>query len=184
MATTVPAPEAPLASGSRPRTFLPPRLRKILVSLHVVASVSWIGGSVCLLALGLTGVLSGEPQLQRAAYIALGILGSQVLVPVTWATLFSGILVSLGTKWGLFRYWWTMVSLVATVVMTLAVNYALAPTLVAAGDAAARAELGTPVLDAVGSAAGSAIAAPIVASVALSFVTWVNVAKPWGRIRT
>ncbi len=154
-----------------------------MLSVHVVASVGWIGGSLCLLALGLTGVFSGEPQVQRAAYIALGILGPYVVVPVTWATLLSGILISLGTKWGLFRYWWTLVSLVATAVMTVAVNFALAPTLAAAGDAAARAEPATPVLDAVGSAAGSAIAAPIVASVALSFVTWVNVAKPWGRIR-
>lgn len=183
MATIFPTPAAP-THRSPPRTFLPPRLRKIALSAHVVASVSWIGASVCLLALGLTGVLAGEPSVQRAAYIALGVLGSQVLVPVTWATLLSGILLSLGTKWGLFRYWWTLASLVATAVMTLAVNYALAPTLATAGDAAARAEPGTPVLEAVGSAAGSAIAAPIVASVALSFVTWINVAKPWGRIRT
>ncbi len=166
-----------------PRRSFTPGWRKLVRTVHVILSVGWIGASLCLLALGLTGVLSSDEQTQKSAYIALGTIGTAVSVPVAVATLISGILVSVGIRWGLFRYWWTVISLVATAAMTAGVMFALAPGLRRAAADAAATPPGTPVLDAVGAEAASAISAPCVATVALSLVTAINVFKPWGPIR-
>lgn len=171
------------AATRRVRRTLPPKWRKLVLTIHVIASVAWIGASLCLLTLGLTGVLSTDQQTQKAAYIALGTIGTTVTVPVAIAALVSGVVISVGTKWGLVRYWWTLISLVATAVMTAAVVFALAPGMRAAAANAAATPPGASVLDAVGDEAASVIAAPCVATVALGVVTAINVYKPWGRIR-
>ncbi|MBA8827214.1 hypothetical protein FHX42_004598 [Saccharopolyspora lacisalsi] len=168
---------------NRSRPQLPPRARKVVLTVHVIASVAWIGATLCLLALSLTGLLSRDPQVQRAAYVALGTIVTVVGAPVSIAALVSGIMISVGTRWGLFRHWWVLVSLVATAVMTAAVLFALGPLMRGAAADALAAPPGTPVLDAVGDAAVSAVVAPCVALVALSAITALNVFKPRGRVR-
>ncbi|GAA0505734.1 hypothetical protein GCM10011581_32170 [Saccharopolyspora subtropica] len=158
-------------------------MRKLVLTVHVIASVAWIGGSACLLVLGLTGLLADDPQVQRAAYIADGALGAWVARPVSILALVSGVLISVGTKWGLFRYWWVLISLVATAAMTAAVTFQLAPRLIRAGESALAAPPGADVVAAVGPDAASLVVAPSVALVALSIVTALNVYKPWGRVR-
>jgi hypothetical protein len=37
------------------------------------------------------------------------------IVPLAYATLVTGLIMSLGTKWGLFRHYWVIISLVLTV---------------------------------------------------------------------
>ena len=50
----------------------------------------------------------------RAAYIAMGVITWFVIVPLTLASLVTGIASSLGTGWGLFRYYWVVVKLLIT----------------------------------------------------------------------
>jgi hypothetical protein len=40
----------------------------------------------------------------------------QVIVPLAFATLLIGIVQSLGTPWGLFRYYWVIVKLALTII--------------------------------------------------------------------
>lgn len=42
-----------------------------------------------------------------------------VIVPLAIATLATGIIISLGTRWGLFRHYWVVISLVLSVVATV-----------------------------------------------------------------
>lgn len=172
------SPRAPSRRG-----LLPPRARKIVLTAHVIASVAWIGATLCLLALSLTGLLSRNPQVQQAAYVALGTIATVVGTPVSIAALVSGIVISVGTRWGLFRHWWVLVSLVATAAMTALVVFSLGPLMRGAAADALAAPPGTPVSDAVGDAAVSAVVAPCVALVALSAVTALNVVKPRGVVR-
>jgi hypothetical protein len=171
------------AERRAPRGFLTPQGRKWVLTAHVIASVAWIGVSLCLLGLSLTGVLSRDAEIQKAAFVALGTLGTVVAAPVSVAALITGVVVSLGTKWGLFRHWWVLVSFIATVIMTAAVLFALGPLLRGAAASALAAAPGTPVLDAVGNAAVPAVIASCVATVVLSVITGLNVFKPVGRVR-
>lgn len=96
-----------------------PRLRKFALTAHVVASVGWLGAVVCVLALAVTGLVSDDAETVRAVYPALEVTAWLVLLPFALASLLTGIVQSLGTKWGLFRHYWVVVKLVINVLATV-----------------------------------------------------------------
>lgn len=100
-----------------------PGLRKFALTAHVTASVGWLGAVAVFLALGITGLTSRDGQTVRAVYLVMEPAGWGVLVPLSLASLVSGLVQSLGTKWGLFRHHWVVtklvINLVATVVLLL-----------------------------------------------------------------
>ncbi|MBA3779081.1 MAG: DUF2269 domain-containing protein [Chloroflexi bacterium] len=98
---------------------MPPRVRKFALATHLTSSVGWIGAVAAYLALDLTVAASHDPQLVRAAWLAMGLVVSSAIVPLALASLVTGLLMSLGTKWGLFRHWWVLTSLLLTIVATL-----------------------------------------------------------------
>jgi hypothetical protein len=93
-----------------------PRLRKFVLTAHVTSSVGWIGAVAVFLALGVAGLTSQDAQVVRAVYIAMESAGWPVLIPLALASLLTGLVQSLGTKWGLFRHYWILVKLVINVV--------------------------------------------------------------------
>ena len=100
-----------------------PRLRKLALTAHVTASVGGLGAVAGVLALAVAGLTSDDPETVRAVYIAMEATGWFVLVPLAVASLVTGVVQSLGTKWGLFRHYWVIVKLginiLATVVLLL-----------------------------------------------------------------
>src|SRR5262249_34863639 len=60
-----------------------------------------------------------EPQTVRAAWIAMELMGWVVIVPLALAALVTGLVISLGTPWGLFRHYWVLVSLALTLLATV-----------------------------------------------------------------
>jgi hypothetical protein len=95
-----------------------PGLRKFALTAHVASSVGWLGAVAGFLALAIVGLASQDAQTVRAAYLAMEVTGWAVLVPLSGASLVTGLVQSLGTKWGLFRHYWVVVKLVITVVAT------------------------------------------------------------------
>jgi len=90
-------------------------LRKLTLTLHVVASVGWIGAVASFLALAVTGFVSPEIELVRASYIAMDLTYRWVVIPLGLASLVSGLVSSLITEWGLFRYYWVLVKILMTI---------------------------------------------------------------------
>jgi len=86
-----------------------PRLRKLVLTMHITASVGWIGADAGFLALAVAGLTSPEAQLVRATYLAMGLIAWFVIIPLSLASLLTGLVLSLGTKWGLFRHYWVLV---------------------------------------------------------------------------
>jgi hypothetical protein len=99
--------------------IMAPRLRKFMLTTHVTFSVGWIGGVVAYLTLGVAAVIGQDVQMVRAAWIGMEVIGWFAIVPLALASLLSGLIMSLGTKWGLFQYYWTLISLVLTVLATV-----------------------------------------------------------------
>jgi hypothetical protein len=99
--------------------IMPPRLRKFALTAHITFSVGWIGAVVAFLALVVAGMTSQDAPMLRAAWIAMELTGSFAIVPLALASLLSGLVMSLGTKWGLFRHYWTLFSLVLTILATV-----------------------------------------------------------------
>lgn len=96
-----------------------PRLRKFSLLAHITFSVGWFGAVIPYLALAIAGLVSHDAQMVRAACLSMELLGWFVLVPFSVAALVSGLVQSLGTKWGLVRHWWIVAKLVLTVLATL-----------------------------------------------------------------
>lgn len=90
-------------------------LRKLVLLLHVISSVGFLGAVATFLALAILG-LSGDAEAQRSAYMVMPALTWGVIVPLAATTLTVGVVQSLGTPWGLFRYYWVIVKLVLTVI--------------------------------------------------------------------
>ncbi|MQA92394.1 MAG: DUF2269 domain-containing protein [Gemmatimonas sp.] len=99
--------------------ILPPGLRKFALTAHLTSSVGWIGAAVAYLALGVSAVTSQDAQTVRAAWIAMELTGWFAIVPLALAALLTGIVISLGTPWGLFRHYWVLFTLVLTILSTI-----------------------------------------------------------------
>jgi hypothetical protein len=84
--------------------------------LHVLTSIGFVGAVAGFLALAITGALTGNADIIRAVYVSCGVLTWDVIVPLAWAALLIGIVQSLITPWGLFRYYWVIIKLVLTVI--------------------------------------------------------------------
>jgi hypothetical protein len=98
---------------------LPPGVRKFTLTVHLSCSVGWVGAVVAYLALGVSAVTSHDAETVRAAWIAMELTGWFVIVPLAVAALLTGLVMALGTPWGLFRYYWVLITLMLTILATV-----------------------------------------------------------------
>jgi hypothetical protein len=96
-----------------------PNLRKFALSTHITLSVGWIGAVFAYLVLVAAAMTSQGAQTLRAAWIAMELIGWYLVVPLALASLLSGLVISLGTPWGLFRHYWVLISFMLTIVATV-----------------------------------------------------------------
>jgi len=99
--------------------IMTPGLRKFALTVHLISSVGWIGAVIAYMALGVSAVTSRDAQTVRAAWIAMELTGWFVIVPMALVALITGIIMSLGTPWGLFRHYWVVITLVLTIFSTV-----------------------------------------------------------------
>ena len=97
---------------------VPSCLRTFALTAHVVSSVGWLGAVASSLALAIAGLISSDAQVVRSAYLMLALMGRFVLIPLSIASLLTGLVMSLGTAWGLFRHYWVIIKLLITVFAT------------------------------------------------------------------
>jgi hypothetical protein len=95
------------------------RLRKFALAAHITLAVGWIGAVAGYIALDVAAATSQNAQTLRAAYLAMELIAWYVIVPLALASLLSGLIMSLGTKWGLFRHYWVLISLLLTIFATV-----------------------------------------------------------------
>ncbi|WP_407551356.1 DUF2269 domain-containing protein [Streptomyces sp. Pv4-95] len=147
-----------------------PARRGFLV-VHVAVSVGWFGLTLGLLTLSITGYTTRSPEMAEIAYRAMKIFGDWLVVPIALASLLSGLVLSLGTRWGLARHRWVYTKFWLTLVTVLLSVFSLRPGI---NHLAAEAAAGTPVPDI------NLVVAPSVATATYLFITAVSVLKPWG----
>jgi hypothetical protein len=85
---------------------------------HVVLSVGWAGAVAVFLALALTGLMGADPQIARAAYVAMKTATDCVIIPLSAAAPITGLALALGTRWRLVRHYWILIKAVMTLPAT------------------------------------------------------------------
>jgi hypothetical protein len=99
--------------------IMTPGLRKLALTVHLAASAGWIGAVIAYLALNVSAIVSQDVQTVRAAWIGMELTGWYAIVPLAFGSLLTGLLMSLGTQWGLFRHYWVFITLGLTLFCTV-----------------------------------------------------------------
>jgi len=147
------------------RFHLTRRPRLVALVAHVLTSVGWFGVAVLVAFLLVAAGSTGDDPLARSLYRAVE-TSVWLTVPLGALAAATGVVLGVGTKWGLARYWWVVIKEVAVVPVVVTDLLVVAP---AARDGA-QGHLSGPLL------------APAIAHVMLlGLATMVSLAKPFGR---
>ena len=147
-------------------------LRKLGLTIHLALSLGWIGAVVSYIVLGISAVSSKDPATFRAAWIAMELTGWRAIVPLAIGSLLTGLIMSLGTSWGLFRHYWVLITLALTI-LCVAILLLHMPTVSAL---AQMARIGTAAPE----SHGGDLLHPSVGLLVLLVITVLNVFKPQG----
>ena len=149
--------------------------------MHVLAAGVWIGVDVIVAVLVVAGWFAGDTMVRGVAYQALGIFVLWPMLTAGLVSLASGVLLGLGSNYGLVRYWWVAVKLVLNIVLCTLIVVLLRPGLD---------DLRAYGLDLTTGAAAADLDRswlffpPAVSLTTLSLATTLAIAKPWGRVRS
>ncbi|MGW3254983.1 DUF2269 domain-containing protein [Streptomyces fungicidicus] len=154
---------APAGPGTVGRVRLSRPARRAHLVVHVLASACWLGLTAGLLALGITANTTGSPAMAGASVRVMKLFADWLLLPVAFLTLAGGLVLSLGTPWGLARHRWVWTKFWLTLATTTATAAAAA---------------GQPLPD-----GGDVLMGPLVSLAAYVFMTVLSVLKPWGPTR-
>jgi uncharacterized membrane protein len=155
------------------------RLRKTVLLLHIVAGGTWFGLDVAMAVLVITAIGTDSAAVRAHTLQSLQLITVWPMFSSAMLSLITGILLGLGSKYGLVRYWWVAIKLVLNLLLAILVVTALR------GEVVNAASLGAQL-------AGGAdvewnftnmIYPPIVSPTALTIAFLLAVFKPWGRIR-
>ncbi|MGI8895426.1 MAG: hypothetical protein ACR2HE_07230 [Casimicrobiaceae bacterium] len=104
-----------------------PSLRKLALTAHVTVSVGWLGALAVFLAHAIASLMSQDAQMVRAASLAMGLTAWFVIMPLSLASVVTGLVQALGTAWGLFRHYWILFKLLLTAIGTIVLLLKLEP---------------------------------------------------------
>ena len=155
------------------------RTRKGVLEVHIVSAGAWVGIDVVMGVLVFTALLAGNEGTRALCYLALELFAVWPLIVTGLVCLASGVVLALGTKYGLVRYWWVAIKLALNVVLVVLVMFALRPGVIEMAEQGRRFMAGEPASLAV----GGLVFPPVVSTSALLVATVLAVFKPWGRIR-
>ena len=100
-------------------TLKSPSVRRGLLVLHVASSVGWLGAVVVSTMLAVAALVSPDVDIVRAVWLIMPIIGWAALLPLSLLSLATGVVQSLGTRWGLFRHYWVLIKLALNLLAAL-----------------------------------------------------------------
>jgi hypothetical protein len=145
--------------------------RQMTLWLHVLTSAGWMALALVLFALLYLAVTARDPATTAGATAMARYLDVALLAPLRNASAPTGIMLGLGTQWGLTHHRWVLAKFAITLVQLYAGVFLLSPALNATGEALGAAPRPALLLGTVAMAS------------AIAFQAWLSVVKPGGRTR-
>jgi hypothetical protein len=177
--TTSRASSRPSERAVEPRWRIGRRLRRTILMVHIISAGSWIGIDVIVGVLVLVGWFGRDPATRGIAYQALGLFVVWPMLTAGLVCLLSGLVLGLGSRWGLVRYWWVAVKLTLNLLICTLILLSLRPGMADVRAYGRDLSAGIPPHGSV----SDLFFPPAVSLTALSLAVVLSVAKPWGRIR-
>lgn len=158
---------------------LAPKVRKSVLLLHIISGVGWMGVDMALLTLLFTARTTNDAALVVSAFNAIRIVVPVVVPPLSLTILATGLVLGLGTPWGLLRYWWVLVKLGLSSIMTVLVFTSLVPAVDKITNLAFTNVSANAVRADLGSLPTDLMYPPIVSFLMLGVAAMLAVFKPW-----
>jgi hypothetical protein len=98
--------------------MLRPTLRRLVLAVHLTCSVGWVGAVFAYMALAFAVPLTDDPVTVRAAWVGMDLIGWYAMVPLATSSLVTGMLLALGSRWGVLRHYWVLTSFIGTTLLT------------------------------------------------------------------
>lgn len=150
---------------------------KLLLTSHIIVSVGWLGIVFVKLVLGIAAITTDESGVSGALYLSMEVV-NVTFPPAAIGTIVTGVLLSLGTKWGLLRHYWVATKLTLTVGV-IVTGIALVDRLIQQSIGQAMGD-GT-ILGIASAPATLLISLSVAHALMLGIATIVSVYKPWGK---
>jgi hypothetical protein len=99
------------AALRRPTLRLSPAMRRSVLTVHIAASVGLLGSVAAVVAINVRAATTSDPQLAASAYELLTMFSVIFGIPFSLASLATGVVLGLGSKWGVVRYGWVAAKL-------------------------------------------------------------------------
>jgi hypothetical protein len=148
------------------------RARRAVVMLHIVSGVGLLGATSATLLLAINGAATDERTFADSIYRLMSLNSAVFGIPLSMLSLLTGVLLGLGTHWGVLRQWWTTLKLALILGVILNGALVIGPTVAELRDAPMEAGAQNRVV----------LAAALSAAMLLT-ATALSVFKPGGRLR-
>jgi uncharacterized membrane protein len=106
-----------------------PRVRRSVLTAHIIASVGLLGDSAGFLAVAIRAATTDDPALAASAYELLEMFSIVFGIPLSMITLATGLALGFGTKWGVLRYPWVTAKLLLVLSVILVGSFVIGPSL-------------------------------------------------------
>ena len=116
------------------RLRLSPAARRAVLTVHIVASVGLLGDVAGFFALAVRGATTDDPQLAASTWTLLETFSVVFGIPLSFLSLGSGLVLGVGTRWGVLRHRWVTVKLGIILSVILVGSFVLGPSLQAMQD--------------------------------------------------
>ena len=93
--------------------------RKFLLTLHIICSLGWAGAVAVFVVLDLAALTGEQIELSRLLWLGFQATVWSLLIPLALGSLLTGVVLALGTKWGLICHYWVLLKLVLTLFATV-----------------------------------------------------------------
>jgi uncharacterized membrane protein len=160
---------------------LAPAARKTVLVLHIISGIGWMGVDIAVFVLLMTARTTDDAALVASAFNAIRMIVPVVVPPLSLGILVTGLLLGLGTPWGLVRYWWVVVKLILSLVMTVLVFVSLVPGVNSMDVLSATTMSADAVRASLGELPTQLMFPPVVSFLMLGVATILSIFKPWSR---
>ncbi|MBP1949076.1 hypothetical protein [Virgibacillus litoralis] len=89
--------------------------KRWLKTCHILFAAIMLGNMVTFLLLSITIAISENGQLIESSYQVMHLLSKTSVKASTFGTIITGILLSIWTKWGLFKFYWIIAKELLTI---------------------------------------------------------------------
>jgi uncharacterized membrane protein len=149
--------------------------------LHAITGIGWMGVDIAVFVLLMTARTTEDPALVVSGFNAIRMIVPVAVPPLSLGILVTGLILGVGTRWGLLHYWWVLIKLLLSLVMTVLVFVSLVPAVNSIAVRSTTTTSAEAIRASLGSLPTQLMFPPIVSFLMLGVAAILSIFKPWRR---